>query len=436
MWDVRRPSIYIFACLSVFTLQLAAQTPDTTSCRVVRSIQIIGNSVTQDHVILREMATQVGDTLSDSKLSGDRDRIYSLGLFNKVTIAHADTASYADVIVTVVERWYIFPYPIVSIRSRSLHTLTYGFGITHRNFLGRNERISAGFSTGYNRSASITYQSPRITDNDDIFLRAALSYRDSHNLENSTIEFRQITHSESFSLGKRFGLFQTVSGTIGYETWQVPDTSLGRTLSTDGTDRFLTLGLRYTYDSRDIRDYPMGGFYFDATATKRGLAGESTVQTLTLASDIRSYLPLNNGMTLALRGFETIAVGGAVPVYHHLFLGSRTTIRGYNRRDYEGEDLVGAQAEVRVPLVAPRFITFNFLHLHQFNTMRFGIYAAAFADAGKIWYRSESFEDATWLSAVGLGLHILLPYDFVLRLEGSFNGLGQFRAAAAGGVSF
>ena len=56
-----------------------------------------------------------------------------------------------------------------------------------------------------------------------------------------------------------------------------------------------------------------------------------------------------------------------------------------------GEDLVGGSAEIRIPLIAPRFITLNFFNLHQFNTMRFGIYAALFADVGKIWFRANEF---------------------------------------------
>lgn len=433
--DVRKRILYI-CIIGCSVVRAFAGPSDTTSSSIIRAIQIVGNSETRDRVILREMSVHAGDTLSLPALERDRDRIYNLGLFNKVTIAHADTAAFTDVIVTVVERWYIFPYPIFSLRSRSLSTLTYGLGVTHQNFLGRNEKLSAGFSTGYDQSAFLTYQNPRLTDNDDIFLRASLQYRDSHALDNSETEFRQITRAGSLSLGKRFGLFQTVIGTAGYERWQVPDTTLGKTVSPDGTDRFFTLGVHYTYDARNVREYPTDGFYIDATATKDGFGSESTIGTLTFTADVRSYTMMTEDMSIAWRGFGSMVVGGPVPVYHHLFLSPRLGIRGYNRRDYEGEELVGGQAEVRVPVIAPRFITFNFLDIYQFNTMRFGVYAALFADVGKLWYRSDSFEDAPWLSAGGIGLHFLLPYSFVLRVECSYNALGQVRFAANGGVPF
>jgi outer membrane protein assembly factor BamA len=218
--------------------------------------------------------------------------------------------------------------------------------------------------------------------------------------------------------------------------WEVPDTSIGRTVSPDGTDRFIELGLRYTYDARNVREYPTEGLFFDAAVTKNGVGGESTIGTFAYAADIRSYTAIMDQATLAWRGFGVFVAGGPVPVYHHLFLNPRLGVRGYNRQDYEGEDIVGGSAEVRIPLIAPRFITFNFLDIYQFNTMRFGVYAALFADAGKLWYRSSDFDDVPWLASAGAGLHFLLPYSFVLRTEFSVNALGQGRFTASGGVPF
>ena len=431
-----RRILYVCIVLGFTVVQAFADKPDTTARFVVRSIRIDGNTVTRSRVITREMSLHVGDTLSQTTLKGDRDRIYNLGLFNKVTVTHADTAAFADLLVTVVERWYIFPSPILDIKTRDLSTLSYGLGVTDQNFLGRNEKLSASFGTGYDRSASLTYQNPRLTDDDDILLRTAFSYRDSHTLANSNIEFEQINRSGSLSLGKRFGFFQTLIGTAGYQLWQIPDTSLGRTVSPDGTDRFIELGLHYTYDARNVREYPTDGFYLDATATNDGFSSESTIKTFTCAADIRWYTMVNENVALALRGFGSLVAGGVVPVYHDLFLSSRLGVRGYNQRDYQGEDIVGGSAEVRVPLISPRFITFNFLNIHQFNTMRFGVYGSLFTDVGKLWYRSDSFGNVPWLASAGMGIHFLLPYSFVLRTELSFNALGQARIAATGGVPF
>ncbi len=428
--------LYLSLTLSATLLQAFAEGPDTSSHLVIRSVRIEGNNATQQNVILREMSLAVGEKLSHAALVRDRDRIYSLGLFNKVTVTHFDSADSTDLLVTVVERWYIFPFPILNLRTRDVSTLSYGLGVSHQNFRGRDEKLSASFSTGYDRSASLTYQNPRLTDDDDIFLRTAVQYRDSHSLDNSNILFEQINRSGSVSVGKRFGLFQTLIGTAGYQLWQVPDTSLGRTISLDGTDRFVELGLHYTFDARNVHEYPTDGWYFDATATKDGLINESTISTFTYAGDIRWYVLMSDNITLAWRSFGTFVAGGPVPVYHHLFLSPRLGIRGYNSRNYEGEDIVGGSGEVRLPIIAPRFITFNFLHIYQFNTMRFGVYASFFTDVGKIWFRSDDFREVPWLASAGVGLHFLLPYSFIGRTEFSMNALGQFRLTVASGVSF
>jgi len=236
------------------------------------------------------MSLHAGDTLSQASLARDRDRIYNLRLFNKVTITHRDSAAVSDLVVTVVERWYIFPVPILDLRTRAVNTMTYGFEVMHENFLGRDEKVSASFSTGYDQSASFAYQNPRLTDDDDIFLSTIFRYRDSHSLDNnSDIVFEQINRLASISVGKRYGYSQTLIGTAGYQTWQLPDTSLGRTVSPDGTDRFIELGLHYTFDARNVREYPTDGWYLDVATTNDGIGRESTVNTLRFASDFRRY---------------------------------------------------------------------------------------------------------------------------------------------------
>ena len=432
-----RQVFFISLIFSITFLSAFADDVDTTSARFIRSVRIEGNKVTQPYVILREMSIHAGDTLSTASLEKNQSRIYNLGLFNKVSIAHRDSADVTDIVVDVVERWYIWPIPILSLRSRDVNSVSYGLQLTDQNFLGRDERVTASYSTGYDHAAGVTYQTPRVRDNDDVYVRAMFQYRDSHSLDyNSDILFEQINQMASFSLGKRIGYYQTLIGTVGYQLWQLPDTSLGRTVSPNGTDRFVELGLDYTYDTRNIREYPTDGWYVDVAALNDGFGGESTVKNFRLATDVRTYTSLSEDLSLALRGFGSFVAGGPVPMYHRIFLSNRLGIRGYIQREFTGEELMGASAEVRMPIISPRFITLNFFDIHQFNTMRFGVYAALFADAGKIWYRSDNFNDVPWLASSGIGLHFLLPYSFILRTELSVNALGQVRLGANGGVAF
>ena len=133
-----RQLLFVSLSISICLLSAFAEKVDSTSARIIRSVRIEGNNVTQPYVILREMSLRAGDTLSNASLEKNQDRIYNLGLFNKVSIAHRDSADVTDIVVNVVERWYIWPVPTFSLRSRAVNTASYGLQLTDQNFLGRD----------------------------------------------------------------------------------------------------------------------------------------------------------------------------------------------------------------------------------------------------------------------------------------------------------
>lgn len=90
---------------------LCAQSVDD-SLFVVKEIRISGNDITKEYVIRREMKLHDGDTLRQEVIKRDKDRIYNLGLFNKVDIEYSVEDKQATVFVVVSERWYLLPYPV------------------------------------------------------------------------------------------------------------------------------------------------------------------------------------------------------------------------------------------------------------------------------------------------------------------------------------
>ena len=96
--------------------------------------------MTKEHVILREMSLKIGDTLTQQAKDLDRNNIYNLRLFNKVDIEDSVYQNQATVIVTVSERWYFIPFPVLGMKYRDISKLYYGAGIMHQNFGGRNEK--------------------------------------------------------------------------------------------------------------------------------------------------------------------------------------------------------------------------------------------------------------------------------------------------------
>lgn len=394
---------------------------------IVHSIRVTGNESTKDYIILREMSTGIGDTLDLTKLEYDKNRIYSLGLFNRVDIDYAAQGSEAELIVRVHERWYIYPFPVLGFKYRDIKKFYYGAGVAHFNFRGRNERLIGEFALGYDRWVQFSYQNPKLTSDDDIFFRISGLWSRVQNLNPDRGTYQQETMGGTLTMGKRFGLYNLLTGSVSYESWKVPDTGIGRTISPDGVDQFPSVGISYTFDTRDVREYPTDGVLVTMQATKNGF-GSSSVNILRYGYDARAYVPAGGGVSVAGRTYGQFASGGPVPPYRYTYFGHSERLRGYFDAIIEGENIVGGNLEVRIPILTPRYYVFESAPLEEFSVWRYGLYAGIFADAGKTWFRSEGPGGRRWYSGFGGGLHFLLPYSIIIRTEYavSRSGKGQF----------
>ena len=108
-------NLMLLAFISLFNMPLQAQ-KSSDSVIIIRDIQIRGNILTKEHVILREMSLKIGDTLTQQAKDLDRNNIYNLLLFNKVDVEDSVYQNQATVIVTVSERWYFIPFPVLGMK--------------------------------------------------------------------------------------------------------------------------------------------------------------------------------------------------------------------------------------------------------------------------------------------------------------------------------
>src|ERR1051325_6114199 len=90
---------------------------DTLNVRTLRvnRVIVLGNKITRNRIILRELSLKPGDTISslriDNQLVRDRAKIYNLRLFNTVVVRWLEfdqAAGLVDLIIEVSERWYWF----------------------------------------------------------------------------------------------------------------------------------------------------------------------------------------------------------------------------------------------------------------------------------------------------------------------------------------
>jgi outer membrane protein assembly factor BamA len=413
----------LFVCIVLFGLQLKGQSVSEPAF-IVSDIQIIGNRTTKEYVIRREMSIKIGDTLTQKAIDLDRNNIYNLLLFNKVDIDYAVNQNQITLFVIVSERWYIIPFPVLGMKYRDPSKLYYGLGLAHVNFRGRNEKVSVNFGFGYDRWLSLNYKNPKITDEDDIFINTAFNIQRTHSLNNINGEYENNNISLSGTIGKRFGMYQTLSGTIGYEVYQVNEPLFDRTVSASGRDAFITASVQYRFDTRDNREYTTDGSLVSLSISKSGF-GESGVNLTGSSYDLRQFFGSKNGSSFGVRTAGAFTWGGMIPLYRHVFFGYDERIRGYFDKSLEAENRIITNIEIRLPIFSPRYLEVNAFGIPEFQKLRYGLYFGIFADAGKIWYRNQVLAQQPWYSGYGAGLQFLLPYGFTIRTEIAVNNLGK-----------
>lgn len=399
--------------------------PDSTLR--ITNIVFVGNELTKDYVMEREMSLKVGSLLTKEALAYDLNRIYSLQLFNKVEVNVIPDSGTATLLVLVSERWYFYPFPIAGIKDHDWSHIYYGAGIVHTNFRGRKELVNIQFALGYDPRASVQYVNPLIDPENNLYFSTRLSYSIQRNKSLISLQagpnFDEKAWGGEVSLGKRFSLYSNAAATLEFTHLSVTDNLAGRTLSPDGTDQYLAIHGTYVYDTRDLSEYSRIGTLGKFTVSKYGIGG-GIVDYQRYSADFRRYIPMYFSTGLALRFFGSVAQGGRVPNYGHTFFGYGDRIRGRFKTVVEGEDIVGTKAEFRLPIISPRYIRFDEVPIEQFRDIRYGLYFVVFGDAGTVWYRNDPLALNNFLSGFGAGVHLLLSYSFVARCEYAFGGPG------------
>ena len=82
-----------------------------------------------------------------------------------------------------------------------------------------------------------------------------------------------------------------------------------------------------------------------------------------------------------------------VPIYERLLLGGASNLRGFNTGAFDGDRLLTASAELRVPITS------------VLSGSKLGL--TAFMDAGKALEVGESLDQAPWHQGVGGGIFLI-----------------------------
>ena len=155
---------FIFIVLCLTTL-VRAEGGDTLFFKgdysvIIDSIVIIGNDQSEDFIILRELNITLGDTLNPIIAEYNRERVYSLNIFNVVNLHPFKLNDINYLLITIEESWYIYPLPFITLKDRDWSKISYGVAVKIANFRGRNETIQASAGFGFDPFFFLSYSNP------------------------------------------------------------------------------------------------------------------------------------------------------------------------------------------------------------------------------------------------------------------------------------
>ena len=425
---------------------------------LVSSIRIEGNKKTKADIITREIPFVSGQTYGVQELADyfevAQQQLMNTTLFHSVKVSAGQfDGNCVEVMVQVVERWYIFPFPYFKLIDRnfnqwlvdqraSLQRVNYGTKILYNNVSGRNDRIRLWLFTGYTRQLSVSYDRPYFDRKLQWGYRLAMNTGRAREVNYNTLDDKQQfwrsddLYAREFSnvsaeLTYRKKLFARHQLGLTYFSERILDTiaRLNPDYFSRGTTQiqFPEISYRFSYQKVDYIPYPLTGSAYRLRLSKGGWSKDTRVWQLH-AEAFRSW-QVGADYFLSLQGYAGIKLPFTQPFFNRRFLGyGDIFLRGYEYYVVDGvaggylrTSLTRELTQLRIPV--PRFIQ----RAKGLSNVPIRVFARLFANSGYVYqpYPGLNQLNNKFLHAGGIGIDLLTLYDVTFRLEYSFNQLGQ-----------
>jgi outer membrane protein assembly factor BamA len=435
----------------LFTTRESAPHADTALVFTVLDFEIEGNKKTREKVIMRELPFEEGASYTLAQLvercKGARDRLMNTGLFLEVVVGVASTSgNEARILVSVKERWYFIPNPFVDVVGLSykkwvdagmpLANIKYGLKLKHKNFSGLNDKLSFSYTNGYFKDISLVYdglpldydlkwyfnfsfamgQQRDVTYRTD-FNKTVGMHDDKRFLYNYTHVTASATWRPAIKTRHQFG--------IAWHDESFADTisRLNKSyLNEENRVKYPEFFYNVSYQDLDFIPYPTKGLTAEAGLTKKGF--RAPVNLWQMSARASWYLPLTPKSFVNFRATGLLKVPFHQPYPMQQFVGyNEMFLQGYESYTIDGVAGGFAKASIHRRILDHKF-GMRIKKLPQLASIPVKIYAKAFGNAGYIYNedRGNNFLNNTLLRSAGVGLDIVLFYDFTFHLEWTLNG--------------
>ena len=304
----------------------------------VRRLSFQGNTVTQDHVLRREMRQMEGGWASTAMIEGSKIRLQRLGFFKDVSVetpAVPGTDDQIDVNYTVEEQ------PSGSISATLGYAqrmgLILGLGYQESNVFGTGNSINIGINrSDYQQALNVSFFDPYYTV-DGVSRGYAAFFRKSDYEERNIASFSTDSYGLNVSFGYPISEISRIGLTVGIERTEIkegviPAQEISEFLDEEGNEfDLVSLTASYSMSALNRGLLPSGGRSQSVSFEMTVPGSELEYYRLNYTGQV--FYPLFNPFVLRLRanlGYGE-AYGGTenFPFYKHFFGGGMGSVRGY-----------------------------------------------------------------------------------------------------------
>ncbi|HRI47790.1 MAG TPA: POTRA domain-containing protein [Ignavibacteriaceae bacterium] len=420
--------VFVFSLISSFVF---ANYDDSTFTYVslpaiVDSIYIYGDSDTDTDIIERELTISIGDLVDSSHIYYDRERVFSLGIFTRVQFSVIRIDEKNTLRIYIEDGWNIWPIPFAYFQDNDWGRFSFGLDLLFNNFRGRNEKFRIKGGAGFDPSILFSYSVPDFVRSEEISLDVNVEYKSVTNrsvqaeLYNGGV-FDQKFFGTSLMIGNREDLFYKYSAYVGFLYIATPFFNPQISFHGDRIDRFGYSGIRFTYDTRDLIQYPSKGVSLFVDVQYKGI-GNDAIDYSVFMFDFRNYESMIYGLTSKWRLATRQVIGSRIPFYDNSIIGFGERIRGHYNERKEGRSLYVGSFEIRHPIIDNFDVSFDLPLLpKELTTYRLELHTQVFADAGIIQKDNQKMMLKDLSKGFGFGFTVLiLPYN-IARAEIAFN---------------
>ena len=428
----------------------------------VNKITIVGNEITKEKIILRELSFTKDDLIKageiDEQIKSSKSNLTNLNLFNFITIKHEIRNEKINFTIELIERWYIWPYPIFEISERNFNVwwqdfkesdytdfsrLNYGLFLNIENFRGLNELLLIKFRKGFKEHYMLRYETPYINNKKtiginthiELFRRKKTYYK---TLNNQLVYFENNNNSYTsneflFDFEFIYKKNTNIKHQINFDYHRIKiDENISilnpNYLLNENDLRnsdFYKLSYQFINEKRNSNIYPTSGYYLNFEFGKNM---GTHVNHFEINSHIEKHLIFNDIVFLGSSLKSRITNSKKQAYFSAQTLGFDDYVRGYEYYVIDGEDFYLSKSALKYAIVKNKKYDIPYIKMKQFKKSHFSIYATLFSDIGytknNTDFNNNSLSNSI-LWGKGLSIDYVTYYDKLLRIEFSINGLGE-----------